>query len=186
MPQISTSLLSPSQIRAGRALLNWTQEQLAKEAAVGIGTVRDYENERRANIVGALRPIEHALNNGGVVFIDADDTGGAGVRLLGSLPDVLRWPTKRGDQGELTIRIDWKGSKFEVFLSDATLEDLAELGHEPNEPTYLRLIQEYRRAILKIASEKINAGRVTPDRRVHLSDAEIRGAFLHREPQTSE
>jgi len=170
-------LISPSQIRAARALLNWTQDQLAQEAEVGIGTVRDYENERRGNIVGALRPIERALNNGGVVFIHADPNGGAGVRLTGKLPDVHRWPTKRGDQGELMIRVDWKGERYEIFLADTTLEDLAPLGHDPADETYLGLIEQYRRAILKAAADKIDDRAVTPDRRVHLSEPDIREAF---------
>src|SRR5262245_25702227 len=119
-------LISPAQIRAGRALVNWTQEQLARAADVGVATIRDYESERRGNVVGALRPIEQALINEGVMFIHTDEDAGAGVRMVGELPDVRRWPTKRGLHGELDIRVAWKGDDYDVILSDTTLEDLAE------------------------------------------------------------
>jgi transcriptional regulator with XRE-family HTH domain len=154
--------------------LDWTQEDLANAADVGAATVRDYENERRGNVVGSLREIEDALKNGGVTFIHADESGGAGVRLLGELPDVLRWPTKRGDEGELVIRIDHRGVRYEIFLSDTTIEDLAELGHTPKEATYLKLIEKWKASILRAAAKKIDSKQATPDRRVHLSDSEIR------------
>lgn len=96
---------------------------------------------------------------------------------MGKLPDVLRWPKRRGEQGELSIRVDWKGQRYEVFLSDTTLEDLAELGHEPEDRVYLDVIDKNRRAILKAAADKIDSRAVTPDRRVHLSEPDIREAF---------
>jgi transcriptional regulator with XRE-family HTH domain len=43
-------VIIPAQIRGGRALLGWSQEQLAAEANVALSTVRDTENGRRALI----------------------------------------------------------------------------------------------------------------------------------------
>jgi DNA-binding XRE family transcriptional regulator len=55
---------SPAQIRAGRALLNWSQQQLAERSGVGRRTVAAYESggERvmAANILGMKKALESA------------------------------------------------------------------------------------------------------------------------------
>ena len=72
-------ILLPEQCRAARALLGWTQRQLAEAAEVGLSTVATLEvgtaNTTRAN----LRAIRAALERAGVEIIDANG-GGPGVR----------------------------------------------------------------------------------------------------------
>jgi hypothetical protein len=72
--------LTREQCRAGRALLDWTQGELAAQAAISEGTVRAFEIGKRA-----LRPhnraaLREAMEAAGVAFIPADG-GGGGVRL---------------------------------------------------------------------------------------------------------
>jgi transcriptional regulator with XRE-family HTH domain len=76
------SPLLPAQIRAARALLRWSAEDLAKTSSVGITTIRRAE---LASIKTALTAandlaIRRALEAAGVRFIDANG-GGPGVRL---------------------------------------------------------------------------------------------------------
>ena len=74
-------LLSPAQCRAARALLDWSQDDLADRASVSRGTVRGFEadlHELRKTSAAAIRA---ALEVGGVAFLDADGEGGPGVRL---------------------------------------------------------------------------------------------------------
>jgi transcriptional regulator with XRE-family HTH domain len=60
--------VSRPQVRAARALLKWTQENLAEHATVGVATVRRYEMGR--NIPEALvQQIVDALLEAGVIFI---------------------------------------------------------------------------------------------------------------------
>lgn len=73
-------LMSPSQCRAARALLDMTQPQLASSANVGLSTVVDFERERRAVSEDAVSKMQDALELAGMVFIP-EDGGGAGVRL---------------------------------------------------------------------------------------------------------
>jgi transcriptional regulator with XRE-family HTH domain len=61
-------LITPAQIRAGRALLGWSQEQLATAAEVTLSTVRDIESETRLADTGAAAAIRRALRNEGVVW----------------------------------------------------------------------------------------------------------------------
>lgn len=71
-----------AQIRAARALVRWSAEDLARESMVGVTTIRraelkeDETSMTNANAVAVRRALEAA----GVEFIDANG-GGEGVRL---------------------------------------------------------------------------------------------------------
>ena len=72
--------MSPAQCRAGRALLEITQTQLAASAGLGLSTVVDFEKERRPVSSESVETIRRALLCAGVEFID-ENGGGPGVRL---------------------------------------------------------------------------------------------------------
>ena len=74
-------ILTPTQCRAARGLLAWSQDQLAKQADVGNSTVRDFEKGRRAPLDENLIAIRSALEDAGVEFIPAKNGKGVGVRL---------------------------------------------------------------------------------------------------------
>ena len=71
----------PAQIRAARALVKLSADDLADRAKVGIATIRRAESDNgpktSAVVLNALR---HALEAAGVEFL-AVDNGGPGVRL---------------------------------------------------------------------------------------------------------
>ena len=73
-------MITAEQCRAARGLLDWSQQELADRAGVGIVTVRHIEagrNEPRRSTLDVLR---RALEDAGVEFIDRNG-GGVGVRL---------------------------------------------------------------------------------------------------------
>ena len=74
--------LTSAQIRAARALLRWSAEELAQASALGVATIRRAElTEHRTSLTAANDlAIRHALEAAGVVFIDKNG-GGVGVRL---------------------------------------------------------------------------------------------------------
>jgi len=72
--------MSPAQCRAGRALLDMTQSQLAELATLGLSTVVDFEKGRRQVSQSAVETIQSALERAGVDFIE-ENGGGSGVRL---------------------------------------------------------------------------------------------------------
>lgn len=72
--------MQPSQCRAARALLDWTQPQLATASGVSPSTLRDFESGKRVPISNNLAAIRAALESAGVVFIDQNGHG-PGVRL---------------------------------------------------------------------------------------------------------
>ncbi len=76
-------MIFTEQIRAARALLGWSQDDLANNASIGVATLRRLEGAR-GEIRGTaetLWKIQKALEQGGVEFIDGDDTKGPGLRL---------------------------------------------------------------------------------------------------------
>jgi transcriptional regulator with XRE-family HTH domain len=74
-------LFSPSQIRAARALVGWSQSEVAAAAGLSIPTVKRAEADDGIRVSeDALVAIASALKKAGVEFI-AENGGGAGVRL---------------------------------------------------------------------------------------------------------
>jgi transcriptional regulator with XRE-family HTH domain len=74
-------LFSPSQIRAARALVGWSQSDVAAAAGLSIPTVKRAEADDGIRVSeDALVAIASALKKAGVEFI-AENGGGAGVRL---------------------------------------------------------------------------------------------------------
>jgi transcriptional regulator with XRE-family HTH domain len=169
--------ITPSQIRAGRALANWSQDELAEAASVSLSTVRDYEKERRGDIlaVGGLKAIRQALENQGVDFVRSEGDFGPGVRLRAVIPNVLRWPTKLGRFESLLIPVEWRGQEVEVFVPHEVLNDLGSYRKSQPENEYVRLFERYRTVILTAAATAIDAGRVENDKRVHLTLDDISG-----------
>ena len=73
-------MISPKQCKAARALLGWSQQDLANQAGVGIVTVRQLESGMHEPRKSTLAVVRRAMVEAGVEFIDANG-GGPGVRL---------------------------------------------------------------------------------------------------------
>lgn len=73
------SLLA-AQCRAARALLDWSQADLAEISKVATKTLADFERGHRVPYVRTLADIRKALENAGVVFVEENGEG-PGVRL---------------------------------------------------------------------------------------------------------
>ena len=74
--------LTSAQIRAARALVRWSAEDLARSSAVGLTTIRRAESTDSETSMTAANDlaVRRALEATGVEFI-GENGGGAGVRL---------------------------------------------------------------------------------------------------------
>ena len=72
--------LTPEQCRAARALLNWSQPDLAEAVGVTRQTITNFERGLRNSYPANLAAIREALEAAGVVFIE-ENGGGPGARL---------------------------------------------------------------------------------------------------------
>jgi hypothetical protein len=75
-------MITGAQMRAARALVRWTADDLAQKANVGVTTVRRAEANDGPSVMLAnnLAAVKGALEAAGVEFIE-EDGGGPGVRL---------------------------------------------------------------------------------------------------------
>ena len=73
-------MITARQIRAARALLGWSQQQLADKAIVSLNALARLEKESVDSRVSTLQAVEKALAKAGVEFISIGEKG-EGVRL---------------------------------------------------------------------------------------------------------
>jgi ribosome-binding protein aMBF1 (putative translation factor) len=79
---MKSKMLNAAQIRAARALLRWSAQDLAQHSALGVTTIRRAELTEAATSMTVSNDlaVRRALEAAGVEFID-ENGGGAGVRL---------------------------------------------------------------------------------------------------------
>ncbi len=89
-------MITGTQIRAARALLAWSQTDLAERSGASLPTIKRLEasGDHPAGTVKTNEKIRVAVETAGVAFIDDDDEGGRGVRL--GRRDRTRASSRRG------------------------------------------------------------------------------------------
>jgi predicted transcriptional regulator len=73
-------MITARQIRAARALLGWSQQQLADKAIVSLNALARLEKGSVDSRVSTLQAVEKTLTKAGVEFLSAGEKG-EGVRL---------------------------------------------------------------------------------------------------------
>ena len=89
-------MITSGQIRAARALLGWTQVDLAKAAGIGEISVKNIERGTTDARASTLQKVQNAFEKAGVQFIPNRTpslSGGPGVRLS----DGIVPPKKSGE-----------------------------------------------------------------------------------------
>jgi DNA-binding transcriptional regulator YiaG len=81
--------LTPKHVRAARALLAWSQQDLAKQANVAVSTVADFERGHRTPMANNAQAIRGALEKAGIHFLP---TGA----IIGPPPPRLASPAGAG------------------------------------------------------------------------------------------
>jgi transcriptional regulator with XRE-family HTH domain len=129
-------MIDPENCRAARALINWSQQQLAKAANVGVSAVKNFEAGHRMLTPNNLAAIQNALKHAGVEFV-SEEQGGPGVlarrlRLRAYIPgEGLHLEVKYIDlllkEPDNDFDLCFKVSDFDLWfkISDAALATLA-------------------------------------------------------------
>jgi transcriptional regulator with XRE-family HTH domain len=123
----------PAQIRAGRALLDWSQVQLAAAAGIGVSSVKAFESGRPGKELSAAGPLRVALEGAGIVFLSGDERDGPGVRLVGTRPNIIRQPLERDFYEQVNFTVEWRGQSIHVQVPGDVLDALDELAPIPHQ-----------------------------------------------------
>jgi transcriptional regulator with XRE-family HTH domain len=81
--------VTPAQCRAARALIRWTQDDLAEECGVSDETIRSFETGRTEPRGSSLEVLRETFHAAGVTFVDEDSRGGPGLQSTG-----FGWPAQ--------------------------------------------------------------------------------------------
>lgn len=74
-------MINAAQMRAGRALVEWSQQDLAERSGISLPTIKRMEKVGPGRSAGdTVEAVQRALEAAGVQFIP-ENGGGAGVRL---------------------------------------------------------------------------------------------------------
>jgi ribosome-binding protein aMBF1 (putative translation factor) len=86
---MASKLLTSAQIRAARALVRWSAEDLARQTSLSVTTIRRAElaNEETSMTTANDLAVRRAFEAAGVEFID-ENGGGPGVRLRKRTPKI--------------------------------------------------------------------------------------------------
>lgn len=74
-------MITPRQCKAARALLGWTQAELADASGIPKDTISRFENRKSDTRGQALIEVEKAIRRGGVKLIQAEGGEGEGVKV---------------------------------------------------------------------------------------------------------
>ena len=67
-------------MRAARALLNWSQDDLAAAAEVALMMIKNYKRRLSDPRLSSMTKLKQTLEDAGVEFVDATEVSGPGVR----------------------------------------------------------------------------------------------------------
>ena len=142
------SIVIPAQIRAGRALLDWSLDELANAAGVALASVRDLESHKCAADIGTKAAVLRTLENAGIEFLPGTAQNGPGVRLLGSRPNLVQKPTTITYPVDIRFTIEWQGTIVRVLLAFEVIEDLGGHKGKEDDPAYLKTFDKFCGKIL--------------------------------------
>jgi transcriptional regulator with XRE-family HTH domain len=134
--------VTPSQVRAARALLAWSQGDLAKAAGIATSTVADFERGQRTPQSNSSEAMRKAFEGAGIAFFQGGAITGppragapAGAAKAGSsairyvtATDLAQWSERRDAQGRLPelltrlIRAAVGSSARLLFPSDESVQ----------------------------------------------------------------
>jgi transcriptional regulator with XRE-family HTH domain len=146
--------IAASQCRAARALLDWSQDQLAENAQVARATIADFERDNRLPMRQNLVAIIASLEAAGVEFIP-ENGGGAGVRLRKVELEYENTAIPDGDGVMIPVR--YREINYRASITREVLDDLDRTNYRTfNER--VASAQKHLPLILRAIEEKLAAG----------------------------
>ncbi|PSH61942.1 hypothetical protein CU103_21760 [Phyllobacterium sophorae] len=92
-------MITSSQCRAARALVEYSRQRLAISSGVSQEIIEMFERKLENATHEAIEALQAALEEAGAVFIPDNDSGGIGVRLKFNRSDTKRIATLESEGG---------------------------------------------------------------------------------------
>lgn len=159
-------MISPSQCRAARALLGWSQEDLVTASRISKKTIADFERDQRTQHNRTVEAIEEVLSAHGVIFIPQNG-GGEGVRRRASMPRLFRREDVEHREW-VAFAFDYKQKRYTGFVSYQALAGIALSNIEPAKAFDRDLAR-----ILIRAADKVDTNDLDPQGRVLLNRMDL-------------
>lgn len=163
-------MISPAQCRAARALLQWSQDDLAAKAEVAKRTITLFEQGARGRLQERVEAaLEGTFDSAGIILIGQDD-GGDGARFRRPMPRfVSLFRRDNVDyRGWVVFAFDYRDGRRTGFVRYAALGIVEGDGRDP-----VAEFDQRRDRILIVAAMKWDAGDVDPDQRVLISAGDL-------------
>lgn len=113
--------ISAAQCRAARAMLDWTQGQLARNAQVARATIADFERNTRSPIRNNMVSIRSTFEAAGIEFIH-ENGGGVGLRFRKR--ELEFSPSLKVNLDWVEFKVRYRGKIHTVHIPRAVIEDL--------------------------------------------------------------
>ncbi|MGQ3211858.1 MAG: XRE family transcriptional regulator [Shinella sp.] len=92
-------MITGSQCRAARALVEYSRERLAVASSVDISTIESFERKLGKPDDESIAALRASLEAAGAAFLPDGDRGGIGVRLKFNRSETRRIQTMEGEGG---------------------------------------------------------------------------------------
>ena len=155
-------MISAAQCRAARAMLNWSQDDLATNAQVARATIADFERKERDPVRNNLFSIISTFEARGVAFVEEGEFG-AGVRLKQPELEYINSVRLRG--GDVIIPMKFRGQKFSAVVPHEVIDDLDRTNYALDEdrvkaveahfPKYLRIAERMVRRLNHVLGDHL-------------------------------
>jgi transcriptional regulator with XRE-family HTH domain len=168
-----TDIVLPSQVRAARALIDWSQETLAKSSNIGLSTVKDFETGRRDMAFEQVKAIQASLAAAGVELLPLSAAGGPGVRLYSENLAIAKQPIGvTFETDNIPFEVKWKNAKVYVFIPSNVLEDLDRTNYQ-DDKDFVASFRRHEVVILQKTAMALYAGRLDARRRLQLRSGDF-------------
>ena len=92
-------MITGSQCRAARALVEYSRDRLAISSGIGGEIIEMFERRLENAAPNDIAALQSALEKAGAVFIPDSDSGGIGVRLKFNMSETKRIATLESEGG---------------------------------------------------------------------------------------
>lgn len=150
-------MLNAAQCRAGRALLNWSQDELAMNAQVARTTVTEFESNYRTPMRQNLLAIQSAIEAAGIEFI-TDNGGGVGVRFRKVEIEYSR--NVKTDAHKLMLKVRYRGHPYTVAIPYEIIDNMDRSNYKTDK-AFGKALERKFPIYLRAAEDKIVAGSIS-------------------------